>query len=86
MSEYGRPPVHINIEKAYKDAVKAIKKELKKQDTNRCPFCGTKQNQAVEMGEYSWIIWCRKCGATGPAAKTEPDAWIVWKKRTWRKN
>ena len=85
MSEYGRPPVHINIEKAYKDAVKAIKKELKKQDADLCPFCGNKGTHLEDLRTGAYWMTCNRCGATGPATSTKEEAKKAWRKRAWKK-
>jgi|WetSurMetagenome_2_1015567.scaffolds.fasta_scaffold567371_1 hypothetical protein len=46
-----------------------------------CPFCGSKETEAINADSDICFIECRQCHATGPQAATKPDAESAWLKR-----
>lgn len=55
-----------------------------------CPFCGSKNLDFGEddLGQGTHMVFCKKCGASGPEAKDKNDAVIKWDKRVlvWNKD
>ena len=82
--EYVQGPVHLNYDGVYKRVYKQILKETREGNRNRCPFCGSEDLLSMNTCLGSWIL-CNNCKAGGPMAKTEKEAWKLWRKRIWQK-
>jgi Lar family restriction alleviation protein len=45
-----------------------------------CPLCGCEKSEAC-YSEIGYAVYCDKCGARGPLAKTKADAIAAWNRR-----
>lgn len=54
-------------------------KELAKKYSQLCPFCA-QSGQPEKAGPMRRIV-CQKCGACGPLALTDREAWRLWEVR-----
>lgn len=51
--------------------------------TEPCPFCGYYMTMVWHIGHLGkpWVVECYKCGAQGPHADTEDEAFELWNRR-----
>ena len=56
--------------------------EQTRSEKNWCPFCGTDNSGYFSHGSLGYCrTMCAKCGATGPIAGSETEAWKLWLQR-----
>lgn len=57
----------------------------KDHDTNKlklCPFCGSNETYKTRLDDFTYVIQCLECGATGPYELNTDEAEEAWNKRS----
>ena len=49
-----------------------------------CPFCGKEKLTTIEERRVGACMFCTECGARGPLAKSDVEAYTLWVKRRRR--